>query len=399
MAGPLTRYVEGFAAELTAHGYTDLSLANQLRLMADLSRWLQAAETPVDEIDHDDVMRFLAKRRRTHTQFITERALAPLLRYLQAAGVVSVLPPDRRPSGELLREYERYLVEERAVLQARRDLCLAVATEFLDGKRAGALKAKDVTRFVDARAGRPGLSGVLSALRSVLRFLFVTSKTTLNLIYAVPAVPRWKLASLPKFLESSELEAVFATCDRRTVVGCRDYAVLVLLGRLGLRACEVAALQLDDLDWKTGEILVRGKGRALSRLPLPVDIGEAVVAYLRRATRSKATRSAFVRCRAPFDAVTSAAIIAIAQRALRAAGIATGGAHRLRHTAATQMLRQGASLTEISQVLRHRHVDTTAIYAKVDRDSLRTIARTWPVDVVDLGCIRDLAQAWPGGAA
>ena len=398
MAGPLTRYVEGFAAELTAHGYTDLSLANQLRLMADLSRWLQAAKTPVDEIDHEVVARFLAKRRRTHTGFITKRALAPLLRYLQAVGVVLVVAPDRRPDGELLREYERYLVDERAVLPARQDLCLAVAAEFLDGKRAGALKAKDVTRFIDARAGRPGLPGVLSALRSVLRFLFVTSKTRLHLVYAVPAVPRWRLASLPKFLETSELEAVLATCDRRTVVGCRDYAVLVLLGRLGLRACEVSGLQLDDVDWRTGEILVRGKGRALSRLPLPVDIGEAIVAYLRRATRSKRERAAFVRCRAPYDAVTSSAIIAIAQRALRAAGIATGGAHRLRHTAATQMLRRGASMTEIAQVLRHRHVDTTAIYAKVDRDSLRTIARPWPVDYVDLGCIRDLAQAWPGGA-
>jgi integrase len=367
--------------------------------MADLSRWLVTAKTPVDEIDHEIVARFLAKRRRTHTQFITERALAPLLRYLDAAGVVAVTAPDQRPRGELLSEYERYLVEERAVLPARRDLCLAVATEFLDGKRIRALKAKDVTRFVDARAGRPGLSGVLSALRSVLRFLFVTSRTTPNLIYAVPAVPRWRLASLPKYLEPRELKSVLATCDRRTLVGCRDYAVLILLGRLGLRACEVSALQLDHLDWTTGEILVCGKGRALSRLPMPVDIGEAIVTYLRRATRSKMTRAAFVRCRAPYDAVGPGAIISIAQRALRAAGIPSGGAHRLRHTAATQMLRRGASLTEIAQVLRHRHVDTTAIYAKVDHDSLRTIARTWPVDVVDVGRMRDLARVWPGGAA
>lgn len=399
MAGPLTRYVEGFAAELTAHGYTDLSLANQLRLMADLSRWLQASGTLVDKIDHDVVARFLAKRRRTHTQFITERAVAPLLRYFQVAGVVSVVAPGRRPQDELLREYERYLVDERAVLPARRVLCLAVAGEFLDRKRVAALKAKDVTRFVDACAGRLGLSGTLSALRSVLRFLFITSKTTLNLIHAVPSVPRWKLASLPKFLEPSELDSVFATCDRRTLVGCRNYAVLVLLGRLGLRAGEVASLQLDDVDWTTGEVVIRGKGRALSRLPLPVDVGEAMVAYLRRATRSKTTRAAFVRCRAPYDAVQSGAIIAIAKTALRTAGIASGGAHRLRHTAATQMLRRGASMTEIAQVLRHRHVDTTAIYAKVDRDSLRTIARAWPVDAVEVGRIRELARVWPGGAA
>jgi site-specific recombinase XerD len=399
MTGPLTSHVEGFAAELTAHGYTDLSLANQLRLMADLSRWLERARTPVDKIDHRVVARFLAERRRTHTQFITERAVSPLLRYLQVAGVVTVAAPDRRPPDELLREYERYLVEERAVLPGRRVLCLAVAGEFLDHKRVAGLKAEDVTRFVDACAGRPGLSGTLSALRSVLRFLFITSKTTLNLIHAVPSVPQWRLASLPKFLETSELDAVFATCDRRTLVGCRNYAVLLLLGRVGLRAGEVAALQLDDVDWTTGEIVIRGKGRALGRLPLPVDIGEAMVAYLRRATRSKTTRAAFVRCRAPYDAVKPAAIIAIAKTALRAAGISSGGAHRLRHTAATQMLRRGASLTEIAQVLRHRHVDTTAIYAKVDRDSLRSIAKVWPVDVVDVGCIRELARVWPGGAA
>jgi integrase/recombinase XerD len=399
MSGPLTRYVEGFAAELTAHGYTDLSLANQLRLMSDLSRWLEAAKTPVDKIDHEVVARFLAKRRRTHTQFITERAVSPLLRYLQVAGVVSVVASDRRPPDELLREYERYLVEERAVLPTRQALCLAVAGEFLDRKRVAALKAKDVTRFVDACACRPGLSGTLSALRSVLRFLFITSKTTLNLIQAVPSVPRWKLASLPKFLETSELDAVFATCDRRTLVGCRNYAVLVLIGRLSLRAGEVAALQLEDVDWTTGEIVIRGKGRALGRLPLPADIGEAMVAYLLRATRSKTTRALFVRCRAPYDAVQPGSIIAIAKTALRAAGIASGGAHRLRHTAATQMLRRGASMTEIAQVLRHRHVDTTAIYAKVDRDALRSIAKVWPVDVVDIEHLRALAQVWPEGEA
>jgi integrase/recombinase XerD len=397
ISGPLTRYVEGFAAELRAQGYSELSLANQLRLMADLSRWLQEAEIPVREIDHDDVTRFLAKRRRTHTQFMTERALAPLLRHLGDAGAVSVVAPDRRPQREPLREYERYLVEERAVLPARQALCLGIAAEFLDGKRVDSIKAKDVTRFVDACAGRPGLPGVLSALRSVLQFLFVTSRMTLNLSYAVPAVPRWKLTSLPKFLDPNELEAVLATCDRRTVVGCRGYAVLLLLGRLGLRACEVSALQLEDVDWTAGEIVVRGKGRSLSRLPLPLDIGEAIVAYLRRATRSKTTRAVFVRCRAPYDAAQVGAIIAIAKTALRTAGV-SGGAHRLRHTAATQMLRRGASLTEIAQVLRHRHIDTTAIYAKVERDSLRSVAKAWPVEVVDRGRLRDLAPVWPGGA-
>jgi integrase len=168
---------------------------------------------------------------------------------------------------------------------------------------------------------------------------------------------------------------------------------------LGLRACEVAALQLDDLDWKSGELVIRGKGRVLSRLPLPIDVGEAIVAYLRRGIRSKATRAVFVRSRAPYDAVGSGAIIAIAKAALRRAGIEHGGAHRLRHTAATQMLHRGASLTEIAQVLRHRHIDTTAIYAKVDRDALRLIAAPWPVEEFDADMLRALAPSWPGGVA
>lgn len=398
MTGPLTRYAEGFAAELTAHGYTDLSLANQLRLVADLSRWLERSQLAVAELDHEVVARFLARRRRTHTQFFTERALGPVLRHLEALGVIALVAPARKPSSALLREFEQYLIDERDVQPRRRDLCLTVAAEFLEGRRVGVLSAKDVTRFVDKCAARPGLAGRLSALRSLLRFLVLASKTPLELMHAVPAMPPWRLASLPKFLEPAELEAVFATCDRRTAVGCRDYAVLLLLGRLGLRAGEVAALQLEDLHWATGEISIHGKGRSLSRLPIPVDVGEALAVYLRRSLRSKATRAMFVRAHAPYDAVQSGAIIAIAKRALRSAGIATGGAHRLRHTAATQMLRRGGSLTEIAQVLRHRHVNTTAIYAKVDRASLHTIARVWPADIIDAEHVRDLALVWPGGA-
>lgn len=400
ITGPLTPHADGFAAELAAHGYTELSAANQLRLMADMSRWLDETAVPLDRVDHEVVMRFLAKRRRTHAQFTTKRAVAPLLRYLGAARVIGPIEvPERRPRSKLLLEYERYLVEERAVSPAHQRLCLVVAEQFLEGNRVQALTANHVTCFVDARAERPTFLHELSALRSLLRFLFISSKTRLDLVHAVPRSPRWRLVSLPKALASSELNAVFATCDRRTLVGARDYAVLGLLGRLGMRAGEVAALQLDDLDWQTGEIVIHGKSRRLDRLPMPVDIGQAIVVYLRRSLRSKATRSVFVASRAPYGSVTSRAITQIARQALRAAGIEHGGAHRLRHTAATQMLRRGASLTEIAQVLRHRHIDTTAIYAKVDHDSLRVLARPWPVDAPDRATLRSLAQIWPGDAA
>lgn len=399
ITGPLTCYADGFRTELTALGYTDLSLANQLRVVADLSRWLQARHISVEQIDRDSISAFLTKRRRSHTHFVSERALAPLLRHLEAVGAVKVAPVDEPRRSELLHDYERYLVEERAVTPKRRDLCLGIAEEFLDGRRVERLAAADVTRFVSRHAGRPGLSGWLSGLRSALRFLFASSKTETNLVYAVPSSPHWSQRALPKALEPGELAAVLATCDRRTAVGRRDHAVLLLLSRLGLRAGEVAALQFDDLDWKAGEIVIRGKGRALSRLPLPVDVGQSVAAYLRRGRRNRTTRSVFVTCRAPYGSLTSGAVIGIATTALRGGGVHSGGAHRLRHTAATQMLRRGASLTEIAQVLRHRHVNTTAIYAKVDRDSLRALARAWPVDAPDPERVRKLVRVWPGSVA
>jgi integrase len=398
MSGPFTRYVEGFAAELRSQGYTELSLANQLRLMSDWSRWLQSRRLVVEDIDQEIVLRFLAKRRRTHTQFICERALAPLLAHLRDVEAVAI-SETLEPRSGVLREYEQYVVDERGVTPIVRDRYLAVAEEFLRGRRVSALTARDVTRHIDGQVGRGGFAGWLGALRSLLRFLFVASKTTTNLVYAVPSAPGWAQRSLPKALEPDELSAALSGCDRRTSIGCRAHTVLLLLSRLGLRACEVAALQIEDLDWRSGELTIHGKGKSLARLPLPIDVGEALVAWLRRRVRNATTRSVFVSVRAPYNPLSSAAIIAIATTAMRSAGIARGGAHRLRHTAATQMLRRGASMTEIAQVLRHRHVNTTAIYAKVDRDSLRTIARAWPADHPDPYRIRELARMWPGGVA
>ncbi|HKU43925.1 MAG TPA: site-specific integrase [Polyangiales bacterium] len=398
IAGPLVPYFDGFRAELAAYGYTDLSAANQLRLMADLSRWLVEKSVIMEQVDRKVLRGFLAKRRRTHTQFNTDRAIRPLLRYLEDIGVIVLDPmPDRRPKRGVLCAYERYLVEERAVLPARQAAYLIVADDFLRDKRVSTLTAADVTRTVEAHAAKPGFSGWLSSLRSLLRFLFVSSRTTTNLVYAVPSTPCWSQQSLPQSLEPDELSAVLAVRDRRTLAGCRDYAVLVLMARLGLRGCEVAALRLEDIDWKAGELTVHGKGRSLSRLPLPVDVGHAVVAYLKRSPRSTTARTVFVSCRAPYASLSPPGVVRIAHSALRAAGVSRGGSHRLRHTAATQMLRRGSSMTEVAQVLRHRHINTTAIYAKVDHASLRMLAKPWPADAPDPAHVCALAQSWPGG--
>jgi integrase/recombinase XerD len=396
VSGPLVSHVAGFAAELTQQGYTDLSLANQLRLVADFSRWLDHVGMELQELTAELVEQFRAKRRRTHT---AGWSLTPVLQYLRAVGAVPPSPPSEPHRDELLRRYETYLVDERALSASVRASYVAVASKFLDGKQAQ-LSGADVMAFVRRLEKQPSLVGRLSALRSVLRFLYIAGETRINLVYAVPSAAHWRQSSLPKALDPAQVRAVLASCDRRTTIGRRDYAVVLLMLRLGLRACEVAGLSLDDIDWTNGEILVHGKGTTVSRLPLPIDVGEVLVAYLRRRRRNASTRALFLRTRAPCRAATTSAIVARAGCALRRAGIATGGGHRLRHTAATRMLRRGASLTEIAQVLRHRHVDTTAIYAKVDRDALRSLARPWPTTAaVGRMWLRTLAQPWPGSAA
>jgi len=397
VSGPLSSYVAGFAAELTAQGYTDLSLANQLRLAAHFSRWLEEQQIELQHLTPDLIDRYLAVRRRTRTGWISRRGLTPLLSHLGLKDAGGRADPER---SELLERYRAHLADGRALSASVCARYEAVADEFLDGRKPAMLAPADVLSYVRRHANKPDLAGRLSSLRSILRFLHITGETAIALASTVPSAARWQQTTLLKALDPEQVRAVLDSCDRRTTVGRRDHAVLVLMLRLGLRACEVAALTLDDVDWSNGEIVVHGKGATVSRLPLPKDVGEAVVAHLRRRRKRAPTRALFLRSRAPFRAVTSSAVVGIAGRALRRAGVDTGGGHRLRHTAATLMLHRGASLTEIAQVLRHRHVNTTAIYAKVDRDGLRGVAQPWPAaSAVAPATLRSLAQPWPGGAA
>lgn len=393
VSGPLAEHAAGFADELTTQGYTDLSLANQLRLMAHLSRWLVQRELSIAQLTPKLVDGYLALRRTTRTAWRSRRALIPLLGYL---GLTAALAPPGCTRNEVVERYERHLVE-RGLSAGVRTRYVAVATELLEVYPPHELTGANVMQFARRILDRPWMNGRLSALRAVLRHLHVAGETPTGLAAVVPSTTCWRQASLPKALDPTEVRAVLASPDRRTVIGARDYAVLVLMLRLGLRACEVAALTLDDLDWTRGEISVRGKGRT-SRLPLPRDVGEAVVAWLRRRRRVP-SRAVFLCGRAPYRAACASTIISLAGRALRAAGVPAGGGHRLRHTAATMMLRRGASMTEIAQVLRHRHIDTTAIYAKVDHQGLRAIAQPWPTANAGDASLRALARPWPGGAS
>ena len=248
------------------------------------------------------------------------------------------------------------------------------------GSSSSGSRAADVSSFLARECPKRSVSGardLVCALRSLLRYLHLAGLIEAPLVWAVPSVADLRDRTLPRGLEPAAVKKLLASCDRRTLVGRRDYAILLLLARLGLRAGEVAAIQLEDVDWRAGLLLVRGKGSRQDVLPLPVDVGEAIVSYLRRRPRCEC-RALFLRVTAPRRELNRSTVGWVVRAACDRAGLPRVGAHRLRHTAATEMLRQGASLAEIGQVLRHREQKTTAIYAKVDRKALRALARRWP---------------------
>lgn len=390
MSGPLEPYACGFRRELARQGYTPYSASNQLQLMAHASRWLASRELGVGELMPARVGEFLAARRAEgYTLWLSPKAMAPVLAYLRGLDVVPTPGPvgPATPAEQLMEHYRAYLVQERGL--AVRTVCsyLHVARLFfstrspegeLDVER---LSAAEVTDFVLAECAARKVGSakyVVCGLRSLLRFLFVEGHTERQLEAAVPKVAGWRLAGLPKSIGRHDVARLLASCDRRATFGRRDFAVLTVLVRLGLRAGEVAALELSDIDWRAGEVLVRGKGRREERLPLPVDVGDALVGWLRRGRPRCECVNVFTRVRAPHRGLSSGGVSAIVRAACARAGLAEMGAHRLRHTAATEMLRAGAGLAEVGQVLRHSSLLTTAIYAKVDRTALRALALPWP---------------------
>lgn len=389
--GVLAPLADGFAVALAAEGYSPHGAVKQLQLFAHLSRWLDGEGLEPADLDGEVIGRFFADRRRCgYTKLVSARAAEPLLGYLRAVGVVPPAGPPRSegPVDDLLAGYRQYLVLERGVLPESASGYAVNVRPFLEGLVGSGgielerLDGASVVAFVVATCpgqSRSSAKRTTKALRSLLRFLHAEGHIDRSLAHAVPAASGWRLTSLPKRLEPEQVLRLLGSCDRGSVVGRRDFAVLMVLARLGLRAGEVAGLSLDDVDWRAGEIVVHGKHSRADRLPLPVDVGEAIVAYLQAGRPSSALgRSVFVRVRAPHRTVSRAGVGKIVHDAGLRAGLGTVCAHQLRHTVASEMLRAGGSLHEIGQVLRHRHPETTAIYAKVDRDALRRIARPWP---------------------
>jgi site-specific recombinase XerD len=314
------------------------------------------------------------------------------LEHLRQKGAVRSPGPtaDESPLAALQQRYENYLEKERGLAPVTVTRYWPFVRRLLVERFGDApirfreLVADDVSRFLlrHARSGSPRVARLMvTALRSFFRFLFLRAETECDLAGAVPAVPEWKLAELPKHLTPEEVEQVIRACQRDTPVARRDHAILLLLARLGLRASEVMALELDDVDWRAGVLKVRGKGRHHDRLPLPADVGGALATYLRQHRPHGPTQRLFLRTRAPHRGFANpSSISTIVCRALHRAGLQPDfqGAHVLRHSLATGMLRSGASLVEIGGVLRHRAANTTEIYAKVDVQGLGTLALPWP---------------------
>jgi site-specific recombinase XerD len=352
------------------------------------------AGVAVEELDERRAREFVMGWRRrglTHRGF--ERTVVQLIEHLRASGAVAVpvVERDDSPGALLLARYEEFLVRERALaastIAAYRSVVRAFVEERLrvGGGRLGGLGAGEVRDFVLARARDVPprrAQAIASALRSFLRFLFLRSETSIDLSLALPTVRRWWLASVPRDLPEGDVERLLLACDGSTATGRRDHSMLLLFARLGLRASEVMMLDLADLRWREGEIVVHAKGGARHRLPLLPDVGEALSLYLREGRPAGRSRRVFVCARAPHRGFTNPSSVSmIVARAFARAGLepSSRGAHTLRHSLATAMMRRGASLAEVGEVLRHRSVGTTEIYAKLDFDALRDVALPWPL--------------------
>jgi integrase/recombinase XerD len=390
VSGPLAPYAAGFEGWLRLRAYSVSAVVDRLCQFDQLSRWLEREGLGVGELTGEQAERFVAARRAGgRLTWVSPQSVMLPLEYLRERGVAPTATAAvvEGALNELLADYGRYLLVERGLSQHTvLDAYGPVARLFLaerdgpDGLDLERLSAADVSSFLAGECPKRSVSGardLVCALRSLLRYLHLAGLITTPLVWAVPSVADLRDRTLPRGLEPAAVRGLLASCDRRRLIGRRDYAILLLLARLGLRAGEVAAITLEDIDWRAGLLLVHGKGGREDALPLPTDVGEAIVSYLRRRPRC-GCRALFLRVTAPLQGLNRCTVAWVVRAACDRAGLARVGAHRLRHTCATQMLRAGASLPEIGQVLRHREQKTTAIYAKVDHAALRPLARPWP---------------------
>ncbi len=393
LAGPLRTHINAIAQQLSQQGYTSSSAKNAMRLLDDLSSWLLRQALTAADFNEQLASKFLQDRYRRCRPHLHDRAaLRRLLEHLRHQGIIPIpiVTTATYDSDRLVGDFQHYLIEQRCLAPTTVDYYLKTVQSFLRERfstqplNLEALCPQDISDFMIRQARRysSGRAKLFAtALRSFFRFLLQRGAIAHDLAQAVPTVPNWRLTTLPRLMKAKDVDCLLQTCDRTTSKGQRDYAILLLLARLGLRAGEVAALTLDDLDWEAGELLIRGKSARHDRLPLPQEVGEALAIYLRHGRPPSAARQVFIRMRAPRRGFSDGqAVGTIVRRTLAQAGLnpALKGAHLLRHSLATTLLHNGATLTEIGELLRHQNIETTRIYAKVDQEALRALALPWP---------------------
>ena len=392
MTGPLVPFADAYRVELGRRGYTPLSIVTELRQAARFSRWLETGGLTVAGVNEARVEEFFGWQRVNwrHRKSWSRPGLRCLLDVLRGLGVLAAEEPVApcSPTDVLLARFERYLLAERGLAAGTVALYLACVRRFVEGLAPGrglaglaGLAAGDVTAAVLRESESGSVSAAqnfVSGVRWFLRFCFIEGLVGSDLSRAALLVRGRSSSPLPRGISRTDARALLGSCDRRHALGRRDYAIIITLLRLGLRRGEVAGLRLDDIDWRAGELVVRGKGARQERLPLPADVGQAIASYLRHGRPRSGRREVFLRSKAPYDPIASGTVASTVRRACRRAGIAECGSHRLRHTAACEMVKANVPLYRIGQVLRHRSLQSTAIYARVDVERLRLLAAPWP---------------------
>jgi integrase/recombinase XerD len=376
---------------LVDQGYLPGPISCHMKLLVAASCFMQREALSTIELTAARIDQFLAERRAAgHTDRLTPKAMLPILSYLTSIGAGPPTPigPNRDRLEQLREDYRTYLTNERGLVEWSVDCYSRYADIFLTeiARGTGAvvlseLDAIDVISFVQRQAGSRNVHAakqLVNATRWFLRYLATRQLVRQDFSGVVPSVAGWQVTSIPRAVTPEQLAAALSLCDRRKATGVRDYAVIYLIARLGLRAAEVAAITLDDLDWHAGTLFVRGKGHRDEVMPIPPDVGAVIAEYLADDRQRRSGRHLFMRVHAPVGPLNGAGISQIVHSAFARAGIERIGSHSLRHTAAVEMLRSGASLSEIGQVLRHRSSSSTAIYAKVDYAALSTFIRPWP---------------------
>ena len=362
--GRMGPFIESYRQELLGQGYTPLTVRGVLQHVGALGRWMEINDIEPAALNVEVLEAFVAFRRSSRAFVRTTRSLESLLAHLRGLGVIGAEPaPIVDP---LVEAYRRWMFEERGLAPLTVLRYETVAARFLatvGGRPPGSLDGSDVNRFLLAEASRVSLGsakGRVAEMRSLLRFLFLTGRLGRDLAASVPPVAGWHDQGVPRGAKAPDVERLLAGCDPGSLTGCRDLAMLMLVARLGLRSAEVARLELDDIDWRAGEFAVRGKARRADRLPLPVEVGEALAAWL-QSRPATGSRRVFVTTRAPIVEIRPSLVSESLRRVCLRYGVEVIGAHRLRHGLATDMLQRGASLIEVGQVLRHRDVATTAV--------------------------------------